>query len=208
MPGAASIRMIARDIARNAIIRGALQKYKELYRFLMILQELCPNGIENILEIGTARGGTLWAWSKLPGSKLQIGIDMPGGQWGGGVSLEDKAKIENWINPEQETYLCLQDSHLSETLADVTRTLDGRELDLLFIDGDHTYEGVKKDFDLYSPLVRRGGIIALHDVCEHPPQTGVDVARFWLEISMKYPHRKIACYPKVWGGIGLIIKPY
>jgi hypothetical protein len=30
-------------------------------------------------------------------------------------------------------------------------------VDFLFIDGDHTYEGVKKDFEMYSPLVRREG---------------------------------------------------
>ena len=34
---------------------------------------------------------------------------------------------------------------------------------LLFIDGDHEYEGVKKDIELYSPLLNKDGIIALHD---------------------------------------------
>jgi len=37
------------------------------------------------------------------------------------------------------------------------------EIDLLFIDGDHTYEGCKKDWDLYFKLVRRGGIVVFHD---------------------------------------------
>jgi hypothetical protein len=36
-------------------------------------------------------------------------------------------------------------------------------IDLLFIDGDHSYEGVKKDFDLYSKLVSPHGIILIHD---------------------------------------------
>ncbi len=37
------------------------------------------------------------------------------------------------------------------------------KIDFLFIDGDHSYEGVKKDFDLYSKLLTENGIIVLHD---------------------------------------------
>jgi len=38
-----------------------------------------------------------------------------------------------------------------------------RPIRLLWIDGDHTYEGAKRDFDLFSPFLVEGGIIALHD---------------------------------------------
>ena len=37
------------------------------------------------------------------------------------------------------------------------------KIDVLFIDGDHTYEGVKKDFELYSNLLSENGIIVIHD---------------------------------------------
>jgi hypothetical protein len=37
------------------------------------------------------------------------------------------------------------------------------KIDFLFIDGDHSYEGVKKDFDLYSTLLSKHGVIILHD---------------------------------------------
>jgi hypothetical protein len=37
------------------------------------------------------------------------------------------------------------------------------KIDVLFIDGDHSYDGVKKDFDLYSKLLTKSGIIILHD---------------------------------------------
>jgi predicted O-methyltransferase YrrM len=36
-------------------------------------------------------------------------------------------------------------------------------IDVLFIDGDHSYEGVKKDFELYSTLLSDKGIIIIHD---------------------------------------------
>lgn len=37
------------------------------------------------------------------------------------------------------------------------------KLDFIFIDGDHSYEGVKKDFELYSTLLTDKGIIVIHD---------------------------------------------
>ena len=35
--------------------------------------------------------------------------------------------------------------------------------DLLFIDGAHEYEAVKNDFDMWSTMLKEGGIIAFHD---------------------------------------------
>jgi hypothetical protein len=37
------------------------------------------------------------------------------------------------------------------------------KIDVLFIDGDHSYEGVKSDFELYSTILSEKGIIMLHD---------------------------------------------
>jgi predicted O-methyltransferase YrrM len=36
-------------------------------------------------------------------------------------------------------------------------------IDLLFIDADHSYQAVRRDWDDWSPYVKAGGIIALHD---------------------------------------------
>jgi predicted O-methyltransferase YrrM len=36
-------------------------------------------------------------------------------------------------------------------------------LDFLFIDGDHTYEAVKRDYDQWTPFLKKGGILAIHD---------------------------------------------
>ena len=40
------------------------------------------------------------------------------------------------------------------------------KIDVLFIDGDHSYEGVKKDFELYSNILSENGIIIIHDTDE------------------------------------------
>lgn len=45
---------------------------------------------------------------------------------------------------------------------DVTNKIPDN-IDFIFIDGDHSFEGVKKDFDLYASKLSSNGIIALHD---------------------------------------------
>jgi predicted O-methyltransferase YrrM len=38
-------------------------------------------------------------------------------------------------------------------------------VDFVFIDGDHSYEGLRGDWEGWSSVVRPGGIVALHDSC-------------------------------------------
>jgi predicted O-methyltransferase YrrM len=81
-------------------------------------------------------------------------------------------------------------------------------LDVLFIDGDHTYEGVRRDFELYSPLVRGGGIIVLHDIAQHLPGSTCNVRLYWKELQARYPAREIIeSEHQGWAGIGLIRLP-
>lgn len=47
-------------------------------------------------------------------------------------------------------------------------------LDFLFIDGDHTYKGMRKDLELWYPKVKSGGYIGGHDYAE--PTCGVKMA--------------------------------
>lgn len=46
---------------------------------------------------------------------------------------------------------------------------DDKSLDFVFIDADHSYEGVKKDIIAWLPKVKPGGILAGHDYAWHEP---------------------------------------
>jgi len=74
------------------------------------------------------------------------------------------------------------DSALPSTAERLTRRLGGQMIDLLFIDGWHTYQAVKSDYEIYGPLTRH--IIAIHDIHTPPlaPDDPVDVRRLWNEI--------------------------
>jgi cephalosporin hydroxylase len=67
-------------------------------------------------------------------------------------------KLLNYGNNHQWIQLFRGDSHDELMLKSVKRFLAGKKLDLLFIDGDHTYEGVKRDWEMYSPLVAKAGL--------------------------------------------------
>lgn len=45
------------------------------------------------------------------------------------------------------------------------------KIDLLFIDGDHSYDGVKKDFELYSQILSDNGVIIIHDTDSNYEET-------------------------------------
>jgi predicted O-methyltransferase YrrM len=176
---------------------------EEIIELLKILAKHKPRFL---LEIGTAWGGTFFLFTRVatPGATL-MSVDLPLGPFGGGY-LEQKTRYyESFALPHQKTHLLRMNSHEEATFQMIRKILDGNGLDFLFIDGDHTYEGVKKDFEMYGRLVRRGGLIALHDICPHPPEIGCEVSKFWLEIKRVYQHSEIIKdWRQGWAGIGII----
>ena len=154
------------------------------------------------LEIGTARGGTLFVLCRLAAPDATvISVDLPHGAFGGGYSPLRIPLYKRFTSPGQSLHLIRADSHDKDTLQRVRNILGSEPLDYLFIDADHTYEGVKRDFQLYSPLVRKGGTVAFHDIAQH--QAGCEVPRFWSEIKDQYLSREIIA-PKDGFGIGVL----
>jgi len=189
-------------------LRGFIRpmQIKEEFKNLLKIFKKYPNKI--ILEIGTANGGSLFHLCKLaPDDALIISIDLPEGNFGGGYPKWKEPIYKLFKKKNQRLYLLREDSHQEETLLKIKEILNNKKIDFLFIDGDHGYDGVKKDFKMYSPLVKEGGIIAFHDITPNGLEklTG-GVPIFWREIKDKYEHEEFIQDQKQTGyGIGYLI---
>ncbi len=95
-----------------------------------------------------------------------------------------------------------QFSYLLRTNFDdaVSQFSDGT-IDLLHIDGLHTYEAVSHDFHTWLPKVKGGGIILLHDIC--PKHQDFGVWRLWDEIKAEF--RSTFEFHHSWG-LGVVRK--
>jgi len=160
------------------------QNRSEILQLVTLLQQRKPRVV---VEIGTANGGTLCLWCAVADPQAVIvSIDLPGGIHGGGYPRWKSLVYRRFAQPKQVLHLLRVDSHLPATRDRLKAALPPEGIDFLFIDGDHTYEGVKADFEMYSPLVRCGGLVAFHDICTHPPEAKCDVDKFWREIRTKF----------------------
>ncbi len=177
---------------------------QEMLQFLARLAEDPPR---SIIELGTAYGGTLFllACIAMPDATI-VTIDMPAGPFGGGYPRTHAPLYKSFARDKQRIRLIRSDSHSPDTLKAVRETV-GTTVDLLFIDADHTYEGVRSDFETYSPLVCSGGLIAFHDIVDGPPEAVGGVPRFWKELRERMPGEEIVADWSQGGyGIGLIRK--
>jgi cephalosporin hydroxylase len=132
---------------------------------LWLLALLRPERPRTVVEIGVDQGGTLFLWTQVAAEDaLLVAVDTR--RLGVFGSWSPYACVRRaFARRDQRIELLMPaDSHDPRTVESVRRILDGQMIDFLFIDGDHSYDGVKRDFELFSPLVRPGGTVALHDV--------------------------------------------
>ena len=142
----------------------ASQNKKELAILLALVKQIDP---KVIVEIGVHQGYSMQTWKQAFPEAQVIGIE------------NDTHAIDR--EATKDCYIIEADSHETDTQYSLLGNLRGNKIDFLFIDGDHSYDGVKRDWQLYVPLVS-SGIVALHDIAvvnnEH-----VQVYKFWQEVK-------------------------
>jgi cephalosporin hydroxylase len=161
-----------------------------------------------LVEIGTALGGTLFMLAHVAADDAHVvSIDLRGGLWGGGYPAIRKPLYRSFARPAQRIDLLRADSHDPATLQRLRDLLSGRPVDVLFVDGDHSYDGVRRDFEVYAPLVRPGGLVAFHDIVQGGEDIGVP--RFWEELEARYEEtrRFVADETQRTRGIGVLRLP-
>lgn len=158
-----------------------LQSRAELTEFATRVKRHAPRVV---VEIGTARGGTLFVLCRMAADDAKIvSIDLPAGAGGAGYPEWKLPILESFAKDGQKLQFLRADSHSDDTLESVRSKLAGEPIDLLFIDGDHSYDGALSDFSRYSQLVRPGGLICMHDVVPNPSTEAIEVDRVWEHVS-------------------------
>jgi cephalosporin hydroxylase len=177
------------------------------FEFQSLLRLLSERPPRNILEIGTANGGTLYLLTKVASKDATI-VTMD-------LNIRNEPLFASFRR-HQQNVLLLQGDSTSESNREKIGKIFPEGVDFLFIDGDHSYDGAKTDFINYSPLVKPGGLIAFHDVVESYDErfglltecwTG-GVPRLWKEIKQGFEYREFIQDPMQDGfGIGVLFKP-
>ena len=105
----------------------------------------------SIVELGTARGGTLFLFTRVatPNATI-VTVDVRNGPFGGGYPLSHTPLLRSFARDQQTVRLIRGDSRAPNTLRRV-REASASPVDFLFIDADHTYKGVKSDYEMYAP---------------------------------------------------------
>jgi predicted O-methyltransferase YrrM len=178
------------DTAKNTY---KIQQIREEWEWLIETSKLLPNS--NILEIGSFEGGTSYYLSNFANNMISIDNHEP--------CLFDYSSFLKHCNYK---YVGADSHHV-----DQVKLFSSYDWDFVFIDGDHSYEGVKADFYNILPNLKRGCAVAFHDivVSQFHHNHGCYVGEFWNELKENLPFSDSITHElsttDSWAGIGLII---
>lgn len=182
----------------NEIYRISKEEYKiqqkdeEWLKLMDILNERGP--FDNILEIGCYSGGSTHSLSHF--TKKMITLD-----WNNPARF-DITKF-NYLN---YNYIG-GDSHNENNIKQAKDFLNNESIHLFFCDGDHSYAGVKADFENFKDLYKKDyTIVVFHDIydSQYHRSAGCFVHDFWNEIKLEYKHIELKYENNIWGGIGIL----
>jgi cephalosporin hydroxylase len=164
------------------------------------LSEVATIKPRTLCEIGTATGGNSLLMSRLLDSiDYMICIDL---------YVRNKAYLKLLRRPGLSIAFINASSYAPRTVKNVAKLLKGRKIDVLFIDGDHRYEGVLKDFLLYRDFVQEGGYILFHDIVLDQEDGWIysgGVPILWEQLRDHYPTKEFVQSRDQKGfGIGLL----
>lgn len=141
-----------------------------------------------IVELGTYKGTSFFSFCQavkdLNLKTRLYAVDS----WQGDphAGFYDDQVFKKFIEIKERFYHGLEISPINETFDDALKYVKDNSIDLLHIDGYHTYQAVKHDFETWLPKVASNAIILFHDTNEHRDDFGV--YRLWEELTNIYPN--------------------
>jgi cephalosporin hydroxylase len=181
----------------------------EIVQLLELMRERRP---EAVLEIGTADGGTTYLLSRFTARRgIVVTCDL--------APRVQPGQLRAGAQRRQSVDVLALDSHQAAGCRQLHERLP-RGVDVLFIDGDHRYEGARQDLCDYADLLRPGGALVFHDIVDdYRTRYGIatwawvgGVPRLWRELRAALPagfeaREFIADRAQDGLGIGVVICP-
>lgn len=171
------------EFSRGYFGVGPVQYQEEIFG---LFDMAADNGTRAACEIGAQDAGTSVLFTRcLPDLRVFVVMDL---------FVKNRWRLRRTAPAALKVHAIDGDSAHPNTVARLRRRLGDAQLDLLLIDGDHRYQGVRADFLAYRHLVRPGGIIAFHDIQGgHTP--GFDrfvggVPAFWTKLRELFDTRE------------------
>jgi predicted O-methyltransferase YrrM len=185
------------QIAEKATVLTPMQSGEHIQAMEYMLEHL--DSRENgFIEIGSAYGGSFFCWASLINGPA-ISIDLPSII---GVPPDKQEFRNNFWKESFGSRVHIVESNSMDTGRTheaLDNILPNNQVDFLFIDGNHSYEPTYNDFYNYKKYVRKGGLVAFHDIYHHAHLTGC--AKVFEEAEGK----KYKTDPSFgWAGIGII----
>lgn len=167
----------------SAVPEPPVPAYQNLHEFGRLWDLVASRPHTRILEVGSLFGGTLWWWSHLPKIKRLVSVDLPTDREPLRYGVrEAREQWDGWFSERCTFDMIDGDSQDPATIERATGVYD-----FAFIDGDHTYEGVREDWLNYSPMVRPGGLVAFHDTWPNFDRHEPGVVRWVDELRHHLP---------------------
>ena len=121
-------------------------------------------GATRVVEIGVSEGGSAYELAQVAarGSTLHLIDPYPRGRLGVSFAEMTAHRLLDKATADGKTVKWLR-----QLSSDAVRGWH-EPIDFLFIDGDHAYDTVKRDWEEWTPFVRSNGYVALHDALVKP----------------------------------------
>jgi hypothetical protein len=150
-----------------------------LFWLMKVLKPRC------YVELGTHRGNSFCAMGQAVDTLQLDAVGYAVDTWHGDVHMAFEAGLLDELRAYHDPRYGRFSTLLPMTFDQARQNFADGSIDLLHIDGTHTYDQVRHDFELWRPTLSHRSVVLFHDVNVRGNDFGV--WRLWQELSLLYP---------------------